>query len=150
MKSSIKFLSHSIIFFVSTVMMLPAGAALGQKLDAQSAPVNWARWRGPSGNGISTNQKPVTSWSETENVIWRTKVPGKGHASPIVTDSQIFLVTAGEQAQTQSVVSFDRETGKQIWDTVINTGGFPEKIHAKNTHASVSYTHLTLPTIYSV
>ena len=136
MKSSIKFLTAS--FFISSLMLvlLPVGATHGQKLDAQSAPVNWARWRGPTGNGISTNQQPVTSWSETENVIWRTKVPGKGHASPIVTDSKIFLTTADEQAQTQSVVAFERETGKQVWNTVVNTGGFPKEIHKKNTHAS--------------
>jgi len=128
MKSSIKLLTASKFIFALMLALLPVSATHGQKLDAQSAPVNWARWRGPTGNGISTNQQPVTSWSETENVIWRTKVPGKGHASPIVTDSKIFLTTADEQAQTQSVVAFERETGKQVWNTVVNTGGFPKEV----------------------
>ena len=130
------FLLCAIICFAITQVLNPVATTLGQQTDAQSVPTDWARWRGPTGNGISTNQQPVTSWSETENMIWRTKVPGKGHASPIIADSKIFLATADQQAQTQSVVAFDRATGKQIWDTVVNTGGFPEKIHAKNTHAS--------------
>jgi len=132
---SIRFFKH-VLFVVFAMLSLQVDTIHGQQSDAQSVPANWARWRGPAGNGISTNQQPVTSWSETENVIWRTKVPGKGHASPIVTDTKIFLATADEQAQTQSVVAFDRETGKQIWNTVVNTGGLPKKIHAKNTHAS--------------
>jgi outer membrane protein assembly factor BamB len=134
--SSIKFLACSIIFSALTLLPPSMDVAQGQQHDAQSAPANWARWRGPAGNGISTNQHPVTSWSETENVIWRTRVPGKGHASPIVTDSKIFLATADQSTQTQSVVAFDRETGKQIWNTIVNTGGFPDEIHVKNTHAS--------------
>jgi outer membrane protein assembly factor BamB len=135
--------SSNIIFSIalliaSSMMLLQVSATQGQQRDAQSVPADWARWRGPYGNGISTNQQPVTSWSETENVIWRTKVPGKGHSSPIVTDSKIFLTTANEQAQTQSVIAFDRETGKQIWNTVVNSGGFQKEIHLKNTHASSS------------
>lgn len=132
----------SIIFFksallvASLMMLLQVSTTHAQQNDAQSAPTDWARWRGPYGNGISSNQQPVTSWSDTENVIWRTKVPGKGHASPIIAGSKIFLATADEQAQTQSVIAYDRGTGKQVWNTVVNTGDFPKKIHVKNTHAS--------------
>lgn len=135
---SIKFLTYSLFISALALVLLSVNTTHAQKLDAQSTPTDWARWRGPTGNGISANQQPVTSWSETENVIWRTKVPGKGHASPVVTDSQIFLATADEQAQTQSVVAFDRETGEQLWDTVVNTGGFPDEIHVNNTHASAT------------
>ena len=97
----------------------------------------WARWRGPNGNGIvdASNDVPLT-WSESENVIWKVKVPGRGHASPMIVDGKIFLATADEGAQTQSVLCFDQDTGNQLWSKVVSEGGFPSKIHGKNTHAS--------------
>ena len=105
--------------------------------DPQTNPSDWARWRGPSGNGIAAaDQKPPVKWSSTKNVIWKTKIPGVGHSSPIVLGSKIFLTTADVAAQTQSVICLDRKEGTQVWLTEINQGGFPPKIHRKNTHAS--------------
>ena len=75
-------------------------------------------------------------WSETKNVSWKVNVPGRGHASPTVVGGRIFLATADEQVKTQSVVCFDRETGKQLWTRKISEGGFPLRINRKNTHAS--------------
>ncbi len=105
--------------------------------DAQTNPKDWARWRGPSGNGVATaGQKPPIKWSSTENVVWKTKIPGKGHSSPILLGNRIYLTTAEPGKQTQSVICFDRERGDQVWKTEVNRGGLPKRIHAKNTHAS--------------
>lgn len=97
---------------------------------------DWSRWRGPTGNGIAANQTPPTEWSSTENVIWKVAVPGRGHASPIILGDKIFLATADKEQQTQSVLCYSRGAGEQLWQTVVNTGGLPTKIHPKNTHAS--------------
>ena len=80
----------------------------------------------------------MTSWSATENVVWKTRVAGKGHSSPIVTDTKVFLSTADQAAGTQSVCAFDRSTGQQLWQTVVNASGLPKakEIHVNNTHAS--------------
>ncbi len=105
--------------------------------EAQSNSKDWARWRGPTGNAIaSADQKPPTSWSATESVIWKSKVPGTGHASPIIFADKIFLATAELKSQSQSVVCFDRQSGSQLWQTEVNNGEFPKKIYPKNTHAS--------------
>src|SRR6188474_2207448 len=55
---------------------------------------NWPRWRGPTGQGLAKDGAYVDSWSNTENVIWKTKVPGRGNSSPIVWSKQLFLTTA--------------------------------------------------------
>ena len=97
---------------------------------------DWAQWRGPNHNNIAERgQRVPTSWSATQNVLWQTSVPGRGHSSPIVVGDLIVLTSADEQGQQQEVFGFDRQTGKQQWGTVISQGGFP-KIHTKNTHAS--------------
>ena len=48
----------------------------------------------------------------------------------------VVLATADEKTQTQSVVAFDRDSGKQLWSTEVSQGGFPGSIHQKNTHAT--------------
>ena len=97
---------------------------------------DWPWWRGPNRNGIAeADQSIPTEWSNTKNVMWKVKVPGRGHSSPTVVGDRIFLATANERQQIQGVVAFDRKTGDQLWQTEISRGGFP-KTHTKNTHAT--------------
>ncbi|EAQ80416.1 outer membrane protein assembly factor BamB family protein [Blastopirellula marina] len=111
------------VVFVSSSTMLQAG--------------DWLHWRGPHDLGIAEpGQSPPTKFSDSENVVWKTSVPGRGHSSPILVGDKVVLTTADKEKQTQSVLCFDRKTGKSLWTTVVNTGGLPPEIHSKNTHAS--------------
>ncbi|MDA1049263.1 MAG: PQQ-binding-like beta-propeller repeat protein [Planctomycetota bacterium] len=107
-------------------------------LSNQSRASDWATWRGPNLNGIAAGgQSPPVTWSESQNVIWKAPVPGRGHSSPTIVGDRIFLTTADEPSQSQSVIAFDRSTGKQLWTTPISKSGFPPK-HPKNSHATPS------------
>jgi len=101
-----------------------------------SAETDWPWWRGPSRNGIAGSTPVPTTFGETDHVIWKTPVPGRGHSSPIVVGNRVYLATADERQKAQSVVAFDRQTGKQVWLVEISRGGFPAKNHPKNTEAS--------------
>ena len=88
---------------------------------------DWPWWRGPNRNGIaSADQNPPLTWSSTDNVLWRTAVPGRGHGSATVVGDQVFLPTADAKSQQQIVLCLDRNTGQQIWSTVAHEGGFPK------------------------
>lgn len=100
------------------------------------APTDWPWWRGPDRNGLAAKQNPPTKWSATENVLWKTPVPGRGHGSPTVVGDHVFLATADHDKETQSVLCFDRKTGKQLWETMIHTGGFVKGGNAKSSLAS--------------
>ena len=98
---------------------------------------DWPSWRGPSRNNVAPgNQSPPTSWSENENIVWKSEVPGRGHASPVMVGNRIFLATAEDEKQIQSVVCFRKDNGKKLWQTTVNEGNFPAQIHRNNTHAS--------------
>nr|AOE10935.1 conserved hypothetical protein [uncultured bacterium] len=98
---------------------------------------DWPAWRGPNANGVADSaQSPPLVWSDSENVMWKTPVPGRGHSTPIVMGSHIFLTSADKSEEVQSVLCFDRESGKQLWKTEVHRGGFPEKLHKKNTSAT--------------
>lgn len=98
---------------------------------------DWPWWRGPARNGVAEESAaPPTKWDAETNIVWKTPVPGRGHASPIVVGKQIFLATADEKAEVQSVVSFDRANGKPLWKTDVSRGGFTKRNHPKNTEAT--------------
>lgn len=101
------------------------------------AATDWPWWRGPSRNGVAdAKQKPPLKWSETENVLWKSPVPGKGHGSPIVVGDHVYLQTADHKNDTQSVLCYSRHTGKKVWQTVVHRGGLVKGGNEKSTLAS--------------
>ncbi|HTU94041.1 MAG TPA: PQQ-binding-like beta-propeller repeat protein [Gemmataceae bacterium] len=58
---------------------------------------NWPQWRGPNGDGISTETNLPERWSATENVAWSLPMPGMGGSTPIVWGKRIFLTSADEK-----------------------------------------------------
>ncbi|OYP36604.1 dehydrogenase [Rhodopirellula sp. MGV] len=79
-----------------------------------------------------------TQWNfqTGENIAWKTKIPGRGHSTPIVTPVGIFLTTADEAKQTQSVVKIDVDSGHVLDTYVLHRGTLPERIHPNNSYAS--------------
>ncbi len=85
---------------------------------------DWPWWRGPDRNGIADpDQSPPTEWSETQNVLWKTNIPGRGHSAPIVVGEHVFLTTADTDRNVQTVICLNKDTGKQTWETVVHEGG---------------------------
>ncbi len=74
-------------------------------------------------------------WSATSNVVWKTPLPGIGHASPIVFGGKVFTVSAIPETQERVLLCLDRTNGKMIWrqDVIQST---LEKKHSLNSHAS--------------
>jgi outer membrane protein assembly factor BamB len=99
----------------------------------------WPRWRGPSGQGHVTGTSYTDTWSDSQNVRWRTAVPGLGHSSPIVWRDRIFLTTATDDGATVSMLAFNRADGKLLWQTAVPSSGV-EHVYAKNSRASATPT----------
>lgn len=101
---------------------------------------DWPGWRGPTHDGIAeSGQRVPVKWNEDQNVIWKVKVPGRGHASPTVAEDRIFLPTADEARQIESVLCLDRKTGKLLWRSDLHEGGFTKRGHRLHkSHASSS------------
>ena len=120
-------ISHFAVALIAMALLLQATVV---------AQDDWARWRGPEGNGVAgKDEKPPVAWTESD-FVWKVKVPGKGHASPTIVGDQIFLETADASQGTQSVVCYDRKTGAEQWTTTLNEGGLRKGIHRNNSYAS--------------
>lgn len=96
---------------------------------------NWPCWRGPRGDGTSTETNLPVRWSETENIAWKTELPGLGHASPIVWEDRLFTVTATQEDEARVLLCLDRRSGQLLWQTKVLISPF-EKKHRLNSFAS--------------
>ena len=98
----------------------------------------WPRWRGPSGQGVATGGGYPDTWSATENVLWKTPVPGRGNSSPIVWGDRVFVTTAYEGGRRVSVLAYRRSDGQLLWETAAPEGPANRGAHYKNGHASAT------------
>ncbi len=67
--------------------------------DVSNYEQNWPQWRGPDATGYAPYGNPPVLWSETENVKWKTEIPGRGHATPIVWEDRVFVITSVQTSQ---------------------------------------------------
>jgi len=137
-----------------------AAAALGLAAGAASGlSDNWPAFRGPAAmNQAPSDPRLPETWSVSENVVWKTPIPGLAWSSPVVWGNRVYLTTVVSEGPVEEpqkglyfggnrpepptdvhhfkVLALDTETGRVVWDkTVLSTNPkFPK--HLKNTYAS--------------
>ena len=92
----------------------------------------WPRFRGENGRGIAAESKIPTSWSDNENLKWKTPLPGSGSSSPIVWGKRIFVTSYSGYGDDSSdsigqlkrqLVCVDRGDGRVLWEREIPADG---------------------------
>ncbi len=83
---------------------------------------DWPGWRGPRGDGISHEVNAPVRWSPTDNIAWKTPLPGTGRSSPIVWREHVFITVGDETDQSRRVICLDRSTGKVVWNVGVHRG----------------------------
>ena len=128
---------------VFAFLMAPGMAAAEEPRDGKKVVAaafsasDWPWWRGPERNGTaSADQKPPLTWSDKENIVWKTPIPGRGHGSPIVVGNRIFLLTAEHDREVQSVFCLSRDSGEMLWQTDLHKGGLNLKGNSKSSLAN--------------
>src|ERR1700752_3970775 len=96
-------------------MYFAAALAIGVGFNVASR-ADWPEFRGPQGDGHASQDGKLIGlpfhWSETNNVKWKTEIPYKGWATPVVMDGQVWLATATPDGHDFFAVCVDEETGK--------------------------------------
>ncbi len=124
------------------------------------AAAEWPEWRGPGGQGHANATRLPAAWSETQNVTWKTELPGRAWSSPVIEGKTIWLTTAIEtpakkedierrlKANTGNqpltvlekvefrALCVDRESGKLTQNVLVLTVREPQWVHALNSYAS--------------
>ena len=123
----------------------------------------WPQWRGPDGTGTALSGSPPVSWSEEENIAWKTEIPGLGSGTPIVWGERLYLLAAipGESVASRRVpdpdprgshadvvppthvyrfvlLAVSRADGRILWQKVLHEQQPHDAIHKFGTFASAS------------
>ena len=96
---------------------------------------NWPGWRGPNGDGTSSETNLPVRWDSITNVVWKTSVPGKGYSSPVIWKDKLFITTAIQETQEKILLSYDCKNGKLLWQKTVLKTPFEGK-HDNNSYAS--------------
>ena len=119
----------------------------------------WPGFRGPQGCGFIENVKTQVDWSvdSSKNIKWKTPIPGLGHSCPVIWDNYLFVTTAANKSNNESlkvglygdideandsiehefkVYCLDKQTGKIIWERVAHKGIPKSKRHTKGSQAN--------------
>ncbi len=102
-----------------------------------AAAEDWPCWRGPRYDGSSLEKNVPIQWNgpENRNIAWKVELPGKGHASPIVSGDRLFVVTCLDEQEERLLICLDRRTGKTLWQQVVLNSPLEGK-HPLNSFAS--------------
>jgi outer membrane protein assembly factor BamB len=128
---------------------------------AAAPPGNWPSFRGPQASGVAEGVNLPDRWNGAsgENILWKTRVPGLSHSSPVVWGDRLYVTTAissqgdatfkhglfgeGDASPDRSVHQWkvyclDARTGKIIWERTAYEGVPKEKRHVKSTYANAT------------
>lgn len=145
---------------ILTICLFISTLSLKAQLQPADFTTNWPEWRGLYNNGAVNGGATPVEFSETKNVKWKTEIPGKGHATPIIWGNQIIIQTAvatdekvektdagqaSPMAPNQTdlihqftVISVDKTSGKINWKTVVKEEVPTERTHDLGSWASNS------------
>lgn len=144
---------------VTSTKAIPAATCLLILIVAAHAQgaTNWPQFRGAESRGIGEGVALATEWSATENVEWKTDIPGRAWSSPIVWGNRVFLTTAVSEGEMEAVkkglyfggerpkpdvvyhwkvYALDIDTGDVVWEREVHAGKPSGSIHIKNSFAS--------------
>jgi outer membrane protein assembly factor BamB len=116
------------------VLLSAAGVVL---FAAAAAADNWPMWRGANGDGVTRETDLPLTWSATENVRWKVKLPDRGNSTPVVWGNRIFLTQAVEKKNLRTLMCLDRKDGTVLWQREVE---YKEKepTHDTNPYCSAS------------
>jgi outer membrane protein assembly factor BamB len=96
---------------------------------------DWTRFRGPNGQGKTSESDLPLQWSEDSNIAWKTPIPGQGWSSPIVSGDRVFVTTAMDDGASCRVIGIDRKSGEVLWNTEVHRQ-IPGPKRAQNSYAT--------------
>lgn len=105
------------------ILLLVATLATTLKADSP-----WPMFRGPEGNGFTTSRNLPLSWSETNNVQWKTEIPQRGWSTPVLAAGRIWLTSATPEGTEFYLFAVDAQSGKIVISNNLFSCAAPEPL----------------------
>ena len=145
-----------------TVVVVAAAVVAAASVQT-SARENWPQWRGPGGQGVSTETQVPTEWQPDRNIAWKTELPGSGHSSAVVWGDRVFVTAAiegdvvpgaravehtvegkpwvhpesvaADRKHTLKVVALEAMSGRIVWERTAFEGAVHDARHRRSSFA---------------
>ena len=142
-------LKHTLMRIVLLLILFTTSKAYSEE--------NWPQFRGTNAAGVNTYAKSPSKWSPSDNIAWKTNLPGRSWSSPIVWGRKVFVTAVvnsgdsekpkkglyfgGERPEPKSlheskVFCLDLLTGKILWERTAYSGIPQTSVHLKNTYGA--------------
>ena len=108
--------TNPLVTCVAGVLLVAATCASGV-----ARAENWPAWRGPTGDGVSTETNLPVEWDTERNIAWKLAMPAWSGSTPIVWGERIFLNVAVDDDSIE-LWCLDRETGEPLWKRHLSDG----------------------------
>jgi len=103
---------------------------------------DWLQFRGPGGQGVSSDEGLPVTWSEQQNLLWKASLPGAGASSPIIFGDHVYLTcysgyglgksdTGTMEDLSLHVVCVERDNGAVVWDKQVKPK-LPESVKVRD------------------
>ena len=144
-----------------------AAVTMGLAASVALSAENWPQWRGPNGQGVSTEQALPTEWAPGKNIAWKAPIAGTGHSSPIVWGDRVFVTAqiegetipgqravkhrqgkeedwihpdsvGADKKHTLKVIALDATTGKVLWEQTAYEGPVYDARHRRSSFAGTT------------
>ncbi len=99
---------------------------------------NWPNWRGPNYNGSTDANNLPVNWSKTDNIAWKTPLPGASAATPIIWNDHVFVSSINENTQQLLAICINRKNGDVLWQKNIGIGYGEQRRHNKASPSPVT------------
>jgi len=147
-----------------TKMLLLAWILLSVPVLGLEPDLYWPQWRGRDGQGVSNETSLPWQWGPEKNVIWKVRVEGQGHSSPVVWGDRIFVTTdvegplvpgagapihmengeeflhpdsgGADRSHRLSVLALDRTSGAVVWKKDVHEGTVFDNRHKQGSYAA--------------
>jgi outer membrane protein assembly factor BamB len=112
-------------------LWVTAGLVVFCSFGDSAAADDWARFRGPNGQGVAEGGGYPTEWGPEKNIRWRAELPGAGNGSAIAAAGRVFVTTAQDKGRRRTLHCFDRQSGQEQWSRTVE---FPRVELTHNTN----------------
>jgi len=89
----------------------------------------WPQWRGPTADSVAPGKNLPTKWSKTDNIAWKTPLPGWGTSTPAIWQDAIFVTTQVKDSELL-LLRLDAKTGKIVWQREVGKGEPRRKVQS--------------------
>ncbi|MBC8316143.1 MAG: PQQ-binding-like beta-propeller repeat protein [Bacteroidales bacterium] len=113
-----KILNH--LWMITSVIFIYTLTGLSQNSNSES----WSQFRGPHGDGVSTEDLSQINWAETQPTrLWKKEI-GPAFSELIVSEGVVFTM-ASEQTDSISgfefVAAYEEDTGDELWRSNVDS-----------------------------